>query len=69
MATLDAGGQGGMTLNERLYSAGLLPEFENAVRRRDRDATIAALAKVGLSQAMAVWTADTVLANPEHYGY
>ena len=60
---------GGMTVNERLFVAGLLHEFDEAVRGRDRDAMIAILMKVALTQTGAAQTTDAILAHPSHYGY
>lgn len=58
----------GMTVNERLYDAGLLDRFNAAARDRNRDAMIALLASVGLEDDAPRIT-DTILANPTKYGY
>ena len=58
-----------MTVNERLCISGLIDEFDAAVRRRVRDTMILILMKVALTPKGAAWTADTILANPAHYGY
>lgn len=39
-----------MTVNERLFIYGLMDEFDAAARDRDRDAMIAVLMKVALTQ-------------------
>jgi hypothetical protein len=57
-----------MTTNERLYDAGLLESFGKAPKRRDRIAMIAALNEVELADE-ADHIVDTVLANPEFYGF
>ena len=58
----------GMTTNERLFEAGLLDTFDQAARRRDRAAMIAALDQVELEDQSA-HVADTILANPKFYGF
>jgi len=58
-----------MTVNERLAVAGLLGQFDDAARRRDRAAMISLLIQVALSDKQATTTIDTLLANPKHYGY
>jgi hypothetical protein len=60
---------GGMTVNERLFVSGLMDEFDAAARRRDRDTMISILVKVALTPKGAAQTADTILADPSHYGY
>jgi len=60
---------GGMTVNERLFVAGLMDEFDGAARGRKRDAMIAILMKVALTQQGAEQTTDAILAHPSHYGY
>lgn len=54
----------GMTVNERLFEAGLLDLFDEAVRERDRPRLIELLAQVDVSSK----TADAILANPAFYG-
>lgn len=58
-----------MTVNERLFTAGLLDEWYAAVRRRDRASMISMLMRVGLPETDAAWSVDTVLANPSRYGF
>jgi hypothetical protein len=60
---------GGMTVNERLCHFGLMPAFEDAVRSRKLEAVIAVLRQAQFSQSQAEYTATTLLANPERYGY
>jgi hypothetical protein len=50
----------GMTVNERLYAAGLLEKFDAASRARDRAGVIDLLKLVALS-AQAASTADAML--------
>ena len=59
----------GITVNERLAASGELIAYEDAARRRDRDAMIEILGRVGLPRESAAWTADTILANPAKYGF
>jgi len=55
-----------MTTNERLWTAGLMGEWDAAMQARNRERMIEVLSKVGLaSQAESI--ADTVLANPWRY--
>ena len=56
----------GMTTNERLWTAGLMEEWDAAMQSRDRERMIEILSKVGLA-SQAVSIADTVLANPWRY--
>lgn len=58
---------GGLTVNERLFNAGLLDQWDAAVRRRDRNEMIALLEQVKVTAPHV--TADTVLANPRAYGF
>lgn len=56
-----------MTVNERLFVAGLLDDFDDAVSRRDRAEMIRILESVEVPDAAR--TVDTVLANPSFYGH
>ncbi|HYM13390.1 MAG TPA: hypothetical protein VEU62_21810 [Bryobacterales bacterium] len=58
----------GMTLNERLFTAGLLDRFDAAARDGDRAAMEELLAQVGLDANQAKFTIDTTLAHPTRYG-
>ena len=59
----------GMTVNERLHHFGLMPAFDEAVRSRKIEAVIAILRQAQFSQTQAEYTATTMLASPERYGY
>lgn len=59
----------GMTLNERLFAARLLSEFDTAARQRARATMISLLVKVGLSESDAAASSDAILADPKLYGY
>lgn len=60
---------GGMTVNERLFEAGLLQQFDTAIDSGDRQRAIEILLRVAMSDASAAETVDAVLANPAKYGY
>lgn len=57
----------GMTVNERLFAAGLVDAFDDAARRRDRDKMIELLRRVEVETPE--WSVDTILAHPERYGF
>lgn len=57
----------GMTVNERLYAAGLLAEWNEAARNRDRTGMIEILGSVDLKE-QAASIVDSILANPAFYG-
>lgn len=57
----------GMTTNERLLEAGLLSEWNDAARSRNRERMIELLCKVDLGD-QAGQIADMVLSNPAKYG-
>jgi hypothetical protein len=69
MAAAKTPDYGGMTVNERLYEAGLTSEFDAAVHAKDRERIITVLMGVALSKDDAASTADTILANPKRYGF
>jgi hypothetical protein len=58
-----------MTVNERLVVCGLIDQWDQAVRRRDRDAMITVLREVALSDEQAQQTTDAVLRDPQRYGF
>jgi hypothetical protein len=51
------------TVNERLFSTGLLEAWDEAVRQRDRACMIALPMSVELAAEQAAFTADTALVN------
>lgn len=59
---------GGMTVNERLYEAGLMDAWGCAAKAKNRKDMVAILSRVELED-QAEWIADTVLANPAKYGF
>jgi hypothetical protein len=58
----------GMTVNERLVTAGLIAAWDAAVISGDRAKMIEILMATELSEKQAVETSDAVLANPGKYG-
>ena len=61
----------GMTMNERLYFAGLVDRWAAAFRSRDREAMLRICAQAGIAEGPTgrSWIVDTALANPEKYGF
>jgi len=58
----------GMTVNERLFSAGLMNEFDNACKVRNRADIIGLLNQVELEDQSSD-IADSILKSPGFYGY
>lgn len=58
----------GMTANERLYFAGLMPEWDAAAYSRNRERMVEILCRVGLG-IQADNIAGAVLADPKRYGF
>lgn len=56
----------GMTVNERLCYLGTLADWDDAAKRRDREAMIAVLEWARVNEPPEV--ADAVLADPRRYG-
>jgi hypothetical protein len=54
----------GMTVNERLFGAGLLEKFDSAIDVGDRQAAIDLLGQVDLEVKQAAQTVETMLAEP-----
>jgi len=59
----------GMTVNERLYFAGLIDDFDCAAKARDKKKLIAILMQTDLTEKQATETTEALLAHPEKYGY
>jgi hypothetical protein len=57
----------GMTVNERLFEAGLIEAFDAAVRQRNRADIIRILTDVEVEDV--AWSADAILREPEKYGF
>ena len=58
----------GMAVNERLWEAGLMEQWDSAVKSRNRVRMIEVLNGVDLASP-AEQISDTVLANPKRYGF
>jgi hypothetical protein len=56
-----------MSVNERLFTAGLLDQFDDAVRAGDKDLMVALLSRVDLEND-AKLIAEKILAHPTRYG-
>lgn len=62
----------GMTVNERLFVAGLFKAWQAAVRARNRTKMLDLLSQVSdaeLTRDVAIKCVDTMLADPAKYGY
>ena len=59
----------GMTVNERLFEAKLLDEYDSAVKKRDKKTLVKILKQVALSEEQANATIDAIFSNPKKYGY
>ena len=57
-----------MTVNERLFAAGLIEAWDAATLVRDRDRMIGILERVDMGEQSAT-TVDAVLANPGRHGH
>ena len=58
-----------MTVNERLFVAGLLEQFDSAAKTRSKGKMIEILIQVNISPDEAASIADKILAVPSQYGY
>jgi hypothetical protein len=59
----------GMTVNERLYAAGLIKAWDAAMIKRDRAKMLEILMATEPTAEQAAFTVDTTLADPEKYGF
>ena len=59
----------GMTVNERLFHAGLMEQFDAAIEAKKRDAAISILQETELPIEAATETVTAILNNPGMYGY
>ena len=67
--TLGRPSYSGMTVNERLFVARLLDDWESAIIARDRQRAIEILGEVDMDETSAAQTVDTTLSNPAKYGF
>jgi hypothetical protein len=59
----------GMTVNERLYAAGLFDVWRAAARARDKSKMTEILLQVQMTPEEAEGTISALLKNPAFYGY
>ncbi len=59
----------GMSVNERLFGALLLDDWDSAIIARDRQRAIEILGDVDMDETSAAQTVDTTLSNPSEYGF
>ena len=58
----------GMSMKDRLFSAGLLNDFDEEVGSGNRKKMIELLDRVGLA-SQSVWIADSILSHPTKAGW
>lgn len=66
---MPGGNYSGMTVNERLFADGLIDQFDEAAKQRDRDTMLRLLVSVEMTSDQAKQTVDTILNNPALYGF
>ena len=59
----------GMTTNERLFVAGTLERFDDAVKKADRETMVKLLVNVQISGEEARQITETILSDPKRFGY
>ena len=59
----------GMTVNERLYHINKIDAFDNAINSGNTNKAIEILLLAELSQEQAEQTVNTIIENPNKYGY
>ena len=60
---------GAMTVNERLFVAGLIEQFDSAAEARDRERLIEILKLVEFTQEEAESIVTGLLADPRQFGF
>lgn len=58
-----------MTVNERLFEADLMSEFDDAAKERNKIRMVEILKEVELTEAQANETSEAIIQNPSKYGY
>ena len=58
-----------MTVNERLFDAELMHDFDEAAKLRNKTRMVEILQKVDLTDAQANETSEAIIKNPSKYGY
>ncbi|MCB1936111.1 MAG: hypothetical protein KDF59_09230 [Nitrosomonas sp.] len=59
----------GMTVNERLFEANLISEFDEAARERNKIRMVELLKKLELTESQANETSEAIIKNPTMYGH
>lgn len=59
----------GMTVNERLFHAGLIARFDATVLAKENAEAISILQQIELSREQATETVTAIFENPGIYGY
>lgn len=59
----------GMTLNEMLFKSGLMQDFDDAAKKRDRTKLLEILQKIEIDTQEREKIIETILSSPEKYGY
>jgi len=59
----------GMTVNERLFHAGLINQFDAAIHAKNKKEAISILQQAELPIEAATETVAVILKNPGKYGY
>jgi hypothetical protein len=59
----------GMTVNERLFHARLLDDWDSAIGARVRERAVQILGDVGVDALSAAQTVDAILRDPSKYGF
>ena len=59
----------GMTVNERLFALGLLDQFDEATKSKNREQMIKILGQCAMTQKQCEFTTHTILKQPEKYGF
>ena len=59
----------GMTVNERLFAAGLIEKRNAAARSRDRDEMVRLMISVDITEEQAEKTTDAALVDLGKYGF
>ncbi|MBN1501263.1 MAG: hypothetical protein JW982_13980 [Spirochaetes bacterium] len=58
-----------MTVNERLYAAGLIDDFDNAIMKKNFEEAAAILIQTGLTPEQADSAVDVIKNDSKKYGY
>ena len=59
----------GMTVNERIFALKAFDAFDKAIKSNDINLAIKILEQCGLTNSSAIETINSILNEPERYGY